>query len=177
MDIYLTCWCYEDFHTQLYAFWSNGTHTNTFKFDGRAHCLPPFQWQMVCGKEAYYLQSCLLYILMKFCHGWLTSKWKGMFAGCLCYADDLALLAPSAYALRRMLKVCFLILVWNVQCRKDPVNLLSSSQIHCGWWLHRVLWAGTEILWLSLSSRPYVVMWSIRLDRHPDENQRIRLIC
>ena len=35
------------------------------------------------------------------CHG------KGMIAGCLCYADDLAVLAPSAHALRRMLKVCF----------------------------------------------------------------------
>ena len=23
--------------------------------------------------------------------------WKGMFAGCLCYADNLALLAPSAH--------------------------------------------------------------------------------
>ena len=34
------------------------------------------------------------------CHG------KGMFAGCLCYADDLALLAPTAHALRRMLKFC-----------------------------------------------------------------------
>ena len=42
---------------------------------------------------------------------WLTNigvgcHWKGMFASCLCYADDLALLAPSAHALRRMLKVC-----------------------------------------------------------------------
>lgn len=36
--------------------------------------------------------------------------WKGMFAGCLCYADDLAVLAPSAHALRRMLKV---ILLWR----------------------------------------------------------------
>ena len=34
------------------------------------------------------------------CHG------KGIIAGCLCYADDLALLAPSAHTLRRMLKVC-----------------------------------------------------------------------
>ena len=32
--------------------------------------------------------------------------WKGMFASCLCYADDLALLAPSAHTLRRMLEVC-----------------------------------------------------------------------
>ena len=45
----------------------------------------------------------------------------------------------------------------DVQCRKDPVNLFSSSQIHCGWWLHRILWAETELLWLSLSSRSHVV--------------------
>ena len=32
--------------------------------------------------------------------------WRGLFAGCLCYADDLALLAPSAHALRRMLQIC-----------------------------------------------------------------------
>ena len=34
------------------------------------------------------------------CHG------EGMFVGGLCYADDLALIAPSAHALRRMLQVC-----------------------------------------------------------------------
>ena len=32
--------------------------------------------------------------------------WDGLFVGCLCYADDLALLAPSAGALRKMLQVC-----------------------------------------------------------------------
>ena len=36
----------------------------------------------------------------------ISCHWKELFAGCLCYADDLALLAPSAYALRRMLKIC-----------------------------------------------------------------------
>ena len=30
--------------------------------------------------------------------------WEGLFVGC--YADDLALLAPSAGALRKMLQVC-----------------------------------------------------------------------
>ena len=69
--------------------------------------------------------------------------WKGMFAGCLCYADDLALLASFAHALRRINVDS---LFWfcygekpDVQCRKDPINLFSSSQIHCGWWLHRIL--------------------------------------
>ena len=42
---------------------------------------------------------------------WLLSlgmgcHWKGLFVGCLCYEDDPALLAPSVYALRRMLKIC-----------------------------------------------------------------------
>ena len=56
------------------------------------------QWQMVCGKEAYYLQSCLLYILMNFCNGWLTLEWDVTGKACLP--------AASAHALRRMLKVC-----------------------------------------------------------------------
>ena len=33
-------------------------------------------------------------------------NWEKMFVGSLCYADDLALIAPSAHALRRMLQVC-----------------------------------------------------------------------
>ena len=33
-------------------------------------------------------------------------QWQGMFVGVLCYADDLALIAPTAHALRRMLQVC-----------------------------------------------------------------------
>ena len=32
--------------------------------------------------------------------------WEGMFVGGFCHADDLALIAPSAHALRRMLQVC-----------------------------------------------------------------------
>ena len=38
--------------------------------------------------------------------------WKGLFAGCLWYADDLALLAPSAYALRRYALSLFLKGIW-----------------------------------------------------------------
>ena len=32
--------------------------------------------------------------------------WGNMFAGCLCYADDIVLLAPCQSALRIMLKIC-----------------------------------------------------------------------
>ena len=32
--------------------------------------------------------------------------WGGHFAGAVCYADDIVLLAPSASALRRMLSIC-----------------------------------------------------------------------
>ena len=32
--------------------------------------------------------------------------WEGLLVGCLCYTDDLALFAPSAGALRKMLQVC-----------------------------------------------------------------------
>ena len=36
---------------------------------------------------------------------WLLKK-KFLFAGCLCYADDIVLLAPCPSALRIMLKIC-----------------------------------------------------------------------
>ena len=32
--------------------------------------------------------------------------WRNVFAGCLCYADDIVLLAPCPSALRIMLKIC-----------------------------------------------------------------------
>ena len=32
--------------------------------------------------------------------------WKNLFPGCLCYADDIVLLAPCPSALRIMLKIC-----------------------------------------------------------------------
>ena len=32
--------------------------------------------------------------------------WKNLFAGCLCYADDIVLLAPCPSALKIMLKIC-----------------------------------------------------------------------
>ena len=32
--------------------------------------------------------------------------WGGYFAGAVCYADDIVLLAPSASALRHMLRIC-----------------------------------------------------------------------
>ena len=42
--------------------------------------------------------------------------WGHMFAGALCYADDLVLLAPCASALRRMLSICSSLLVIMVCC-------------------------------------------------------------
>ena len=43
---------------------------------------------------------CRLSMLGIGCH------WRNLFVGCLCYADDVVLLAPSIDALRRMLHVC-----------------------------------------------------------------------
>ena len=37
--------------------------------------------------------------------------WGHMFAGALCYADDLVLLAPYASALRRMLSVVIMLVI------------------------------------------------------------------
>ena len=40
------------------------------------------------------------------CKSLVWVVWEGMFVGGLCCADGLALIAPSAHALRRMLQVC-----------------------------------------------------------------------
>ena len=63
----------------------------------------------------------------------ISCHWKGLFAGFLCYADDLALLAPSASALRRMLKICSEFaaernLVFNAS-REVSIYMFSPTQI------------------------------------------------
>ena len=57
----------------------------------------------------------------------ISCHWKGQFAGCLCYADDLALLAPSAYALRRMLWYALSLLPKGIWCSMPA----GKSQFIC----------------------------------------------
>ena len=52
--------------------------------------------------------------------------WGGHFAGAVCYADDIVLLAPSASALRRMLSS----FSWaTFQCRQNSINLFSRTEV------------------------------------------------
>ena len=48
--------------------------------------------------------------------------WEGMF----CYADDLALIAPSAHALRRMLQVCL-----DFASEKNMIFNAGKTQLIC----------------------------------------------
>ena len=81
--------------------------------------------------------------------------WKGLFVGCLCYADDLALRAPySAYALRRMLKICSEFaaernLVFNAGW-EDSIDMFLPTQNYCGWWLH---WIFVGAFLIQLAAR------------------------
>ena len=52
--------------------------------------------------------------------------WEGMFVGGLCYADDLALIAPSAHALRRMLQVCS-----DFASEKNLTFNAGKTQLNC----------------------------------------------
>ena len=72
---------------------------------------------MVLGKAVcfitYYIMDGLLDLLSSSNVG---CYWGGHFAGAVCYADDVVLLAPSASALLRMLSICesFAISHWLV---------------------------------------------------------------
>ena len=75
----------------------------------------------------------------------VSCHWKGLLVGWLCYADDLALLAPSTYALSRMLKICSEFaaernLVFNASWEDSIDVFFLRTQIYCGWWLHWILW-------------------------------------
>ena len=70
-----------------------------------------FLSQMVSGKVVYFLQFFLpsTYIddlLSDLCKLGVGCHWDSLFAGAVCYADDLVLLAPSPSALRIMLNCC-----------------------------------------------------------------------
>ena len=66
---------------------------------------------MVSVRVVSSAQSCLLSMLTVFCVPCMNQSGRGcyghsIFAGALCYADDLTILAPSADGLRKMLEVC-----------------------------------------------------------------------
>jgi len=67
--------------------------------------------------------------------------WRWMFAGVICYADDIAILAPSASALRRMLH-----LHASIQSQEHRINKSLSVGVT---WCHS---AATEITLAKLSN-------------------------
>ena len=73
-------------------------------FDGNSLTPGHLVCLMVSGSRVVcFLLFCLdglLEALSVGCH------WGGYFAGAVCYADDIVLLAPSASALQHMLHIC-----------------------------------------------------------------------
>ena len=70
-----------------------------------------FQSPMVFDREVCFPQFCSPSTLMRLIGGDLSTLgvgcyWDSLFAGTMCYADDLALLAPSPSSLRLMLHCC-----------------------------------------------------------------------
>ena len=62
-------------------------------------------------RQGSVLSFCFLYIYLdgfldRLGESSVRCYWGGHFAGALCYADDIVLLAPSASALRHMLSIC-----------------------------------------------------------------------
>jgi len=106
-------------HGYLFDLFS-GTLNSAFKSNGGAPFFP-LQWQMVCGRLECCPLSCLLYTAT-------VKSWHRLSlersVGCLCYADDLALRAPSAHAFKRMLKICYDLLPKGigVQCQRDSID-------------------------------------------------------
>ena len=55
--------------------------------------------------------------------------WRHLFVGCLCYADDVVLLAPSIDALHRMLQVCTSF-ADDYGLRFNPTRFFSHAHFH-----------------------------------------------
>ena len=78
-------------------------------FVGGCVLLPHLGFPMEFVKEAFSLLFFLRCIWMACCLNWLSvvlvvTAWGNLFAGCLCYADDIVLLAPCPSPLRMMLQ-------------------------------------------------------------------------
>ena len=82
-----------------------------FAFAGTNHFPTSLVSQMVYDRGVCSLPYCSQFILMISFISELSSEgvgchWNHHFVGAVCYADDVALLAPSPTALRLMLKTC-----------------------------------------------------------------------
>ena len=80
-------------------------------FFGTSHPLTSFLYPMVCDRVAFCLLFYLPFIymddlLLELERAGVGCFWRHHYVGAVCYADDLALLAPSLSALRIMLDIC-----------------------------------------------------------------------
>ena len=184
-DICLTCCCNVNSHIWYYISWFSGTLNNTFKSDGGASFLLSLWWKVVYGRVGYCPLSCLLYTLTslrsncRVLHG-VGCQWKGLFVGCLCYADDLAVLAPAAYALRRMLKICS-----EFAAERNLVFNAGKTQLICFCW-HRTIvvddcieYCGQKTVpfWFGQPPGPRFVMQPIWFSWYWKQNQWVYSVC
>ena len=91
------------------GFLSPGTRINTCASSGQTLSPTLFPFQTVFVRVVYsHLYSLLftLTISTRLSNLGVGCYWDSFFAGAFCYADDLALLAPSPSALRLLLRCC-----------------------------------------------------------------------
>ena len=96
-----------NFHLLLPDFCSLGTLHKSWKLDGLIAFLSLFIHLMECAK-GWGSVSYTLHYLYRWSFNYSGNNgigcfWKHHFVGAVCYADDVALLAPSPSALRNML--------------------------------------------------------------------------
>ena len=91
-----------------------------------------------------------------------AKSWCGLslFVGCLCYADDLALLAPSAGAFKKMLQVCS---DFATERNLSFNTQLICFHLHNYWRCCWVLWGAVDLCWYccSLGTHPVLQSWSL----------------
>ena len=86
-------------------------------------------FQMVSGRVESSHQFYLQFIsLEELSDSGVGCYWGHMFAGALCYADDIVILAPCASALRRMLEIYMLMITVSCSMLVNSAYLFSFLQ-------------------------------------------------
>ena len=101
----------ETYHVLSHIFVCGGIVVNIYRLGGMVSFLHLFPYQMVYDMRGGVLSPILFMVyidelLQHLQNLGVGCHWEGLFVGCPCYADDLALLASFAGALRKMLQVC-----------------------------------------------------------------------
>ena len=93
------------------CFLSLGIVLKRWKLVGKSLYLIHFMYLIVLDKVVFCLQFCSLFIwidglIQKLADSGVGCHWGNLFAGAVCYADDIVLLAPCPSALRILLDIC-----------------------------------------------------------------------